>query len=293
MWKNLILGAIAPLCLIGIAGPAQAGEFNPYLPAPGGGSVDFNYIHQNSRVIREDIGGKTRYRFWEELSQNSQILSANYGVTDKFAINARLGYAETDMKYLGDTAISGKDGFSDTLIGFRYRLADEFANAPITVTVGASGIIRGLYSPTAIDSIGEQSSGAQLGVSFGKWVTPKLALTGEVGGRLRFAKVPEELFVSVGASYSFSNRVDGWISMTHADSLGGIDILGPGFVSVGPPEDFNYNFQEVEEDTNVADIGGSVRVWKGMAVTGSYGRRFLGRNTLQGGFFRIGLSYNF
>lgn len=293
MLKKMVVGAIAPLCLLGMADMASAGEFNPYLPAPGSGSVDYNYIHQNSRVIREDIGGKTRYRFWDELSQNSQLLSATYGVTDKFAINARLGYAETDMKYIGDTVITGKSGFSDTLIGVRYRLADEFANAPLTVTVGASGIIRGLYSPTAIDSIGEQSSGAQLGVSIGKWVTPKFALTGELGGRLRFAKVPEELFVSVSASYSFSDRVHGWVSMTHADSLGGIDILGPGFVSVGPPEDFNYNFQEVEEDTNVADIGGSIRIWKGMAVTGSYGRRFLGRNTLQGGFFRIGLSYNF
>lgn len=291
MLKKVICGAIAPLSLVGIAGVAHAGEFSPYLPAPGGGSVDYNYIHQDSHIIREGPGGKTGYRFWDELSQNTYLLSGTYGVTDRFAVNARLGFAETDMQFIGDTVITGKSGFSDTLVGFRYRLFDELEHSPVTVTFGASGIIKGLYTPTAIDSIGEQSSGAELGLSFGRWITPKLALTGEVGGRLRFAKVPEEVFVSVSGSYSFTDRVNGWVALTHSDSVSGIDVGGPGFVAVGPND--NYNFQEVEEDTNVADMGGSINLYKTVAITGSYGRRFGGKNTLQGGFFRIGLSYNF
>lgn len=291
MVRIIIRGVIAMLSAASVVGVAQAGEFSPYLPAPGGGSLDFNYIHQDSPIIREGPGGKTPFRFWNELSQNTILFSGSYGVTDRFAIDARIGYAETDLQYFGSNVFEGKDGISDTAIGVRYRILDEFENAPLTVTVGATGIIQGLYSPTAIDSIGEGASGAQVGVSIGKLITPKLALTAEIGGRFRFDRVPEEVFVSVGASYSINSRVALWGSFTHSDSLGGIDIGGDGFVAVGPND--NYNFQEVEEDINVADFGGSVRLWKSLALTGSYGRRFGGKNTLQGGFFRTGLSYSF
>ncbi len=285
MLKMVIRGAIALLSVVSIVGVAHAGEFSPYLPAPGGGNLDFNYIHQESPVLRKGIGGKTPVRPWQQLTQNTYLLSGSYGVTDRFAIDARIGFSETDFQRLNSTIIQGTDGVSDTLIGIRYRVFDELENAPVTVTFGASGIIQGLYAPTVIDSIGEGASGAQVGVSIGKLVTPKLALTAEIGGRFRFDTVPEEIFFSLGASYSVNSRVGIFASINHADSLGGVDVGGVGFRPGG--------FQNVEEDNNYADFGGSVRLWKGLSLTGSYGRRFLGKNTLQGGFFRTGLSYSF
>lgn len=285
MLKAIIRSAIAVLSAASVVGVAHAGEYSPYLPAPGGGNVDFNYIHQESPILRKGLNGKVPARPWQDLTQNTYLLSGSYGVTDRFAIDGRIGYAETNFQRLNTPIIQGTEGVSDFLIGVRYRVLDELENAPFTLTVGASGIIAGLYAPTVVDSIGEGASGAQVGVSFGKLVTPKLALTAEIGGRFRFDRVPEEVFFSLGASYSVTNRIGLWASINHADSLGGVDVGGPGFAAVG--------FQGVEEDNNYADFGGSIRLYKGLSLTGSYGRRFLGRNTLQGGFFRTGLSYNF
>lgn len=42
MLKMVIRGAIALLSVVSIVGVAHAGEFSPYLPAPGGGNLDFN-----------------------------------------------------------------------------------------------------------------------------------------------------------------------------------------------------------------------------------------------------------
>ncbi len=285
MLKMVIRGAIALLSVVSIVGVAHAGEYSPYLPAPGGGNVDFNFIHQESPILRKGIGGKTPNRPWQALTQNTYLLSGSYGVTDRFAIDARIGYAETDFVRNNSIIVQGTDGVSDFLIGVRYRVLDELENAPLTVTIGASGIIQGLYAPTVVDAIGEGASGAQVGVSLGKLITPRLAVTAEIGGRFRFDTVPEEVFVSLGASYSINSRLSVWASINHSDSLGGLDVGGVGFRPGG--------FQNVEEDHNHADFGGSVRLWKGLSLTGSYGRRFLGKNTLQGGFFRTGLSYNF
>lgn len=280
MRKTIGLAAAALICVV--PATAVAGEFSPYLPAPGSGTMDFNFVHQNGPVL---LFNDTPLQPWESLELNSYLVSGTFGLTDKLAVDARIGYAESDFQGAAGGPITGQDGLSDTAIGLRYRLVDEFEGAPLTVTVGASGILQGLYTPTTIDSIGEGASGAQVGVSFGKFLTEKLAVAAEVGGRFRFNRVPEEVFFSTEISYTWNSRISTWAGVSLANSLGGLDLGDPGVTFA--------DFQALEEDTNLWHVGGALQLGKGVALTGSFGRKFEGRNTLLGNFFRTGLSYSF
>lgn len=261
---------------------AKAGEFTPYLPPPGGGNVEFNFVHQNSQT---GLFAQGSARPWERFEQNAYQVSGNYGISDKLAIDARITYSDTDFVPNGGGPGSGQNGLSDTQIGLRYRVLDELENAPVTLTVGLSGILRGLYTPTSIDTLGEGGSGAQFGVSIGKLVTPKLALVAELGGRARLNNVPEEFFYSAEAAYTFHPRFSAWVGVTVSNSVGGVDIGSAGFSARG--------FPALNEDVKLWQLGGDLSLTKRLSLTGSYGRKFAGRNTVEGPFFRTGLRLSF
>lgn len=275
---------VAGAVLAGLAGAdaAHAGEYAPFLPAPGSGNVDLTFLRQDGPTL---LLGRQRVQPWEQLTLNSYQVSLSYGLTDRLALDGRLGFSETDFEIVPGVREPGRSGLGDTTIGLRFRLADEFAGAPVTVAFGASAIIQGAYTPDAIDAIGEGGSGVQIGLSLGKFITDKLAVTAEVGGRARFNQVPEEVFASIEAAYVFSERVSAWTGFATANSLSGLQLGAPGVTFA--------DFPALEEDSNLWHGGLSISLAKNVSLTGSYGRKFGGRNTLLGGFFRVGVSYSF
>lgn len=281
---NFVRSALISIAMLGAFSTSQAmaGEFTPYLPPPGGGSVEFNFVHQNSQT---GLFAQGSARPWQRFEQNAYQLSGNYGVSDKLAIDARITYSDTDFVPNGNGPASGQNGLSDTQIGLRYRLLDELENSPVTLTLGLSGILRGLYTPTSIDTLGEGGSGAQFGVSIGKLVTKKLALVAEIGGRARLNSVPEEFFYSAEAAYAFHPRFSAWAGVTVSNSVGGVDIGTSGFAARG--------FPALNEDVKLWQVGGDLALTKKISLTGSYGRKFAGRNTVEGPFFRTGLRFSF
>lgn len=273
---------MSALALAGAAEVAHAGEFSPYLPAPGGGYASVSFIRQDADTI---LRGTVESVRWNMLVQETVLATASYGLSDRWAIDARVGYADTDFQRLPTDPISGQSGVSDGVIGLRFRALDEFSGAPVTLTLGASGIIQGLYTPTVVDGIGDGASGAQFGLSLGKFVTPKFSVTGEVGYRNRFNGVPGEVFWAANLSYAWNNRFSTYGGVTAANALSGLDLGAPGVTSL--------NFPQLQEDSNLWDVGGSVRLAKGVSLFGGYGRKFGGRNTTNGPFFRIGVGYSF
>lgn len=276
-----LAGAASAVCALGFNN-AEAGEFSPYLPAPGGGAVNFTYVRQNGETL---FRGSVESQRWERLTQDTYLISATYGLTDRIALDGRIGYAETDFQRRPGDPLLGQDGVSDFVLGFRYRLLDELEGAPVTVTLGASGIIQGLYTPTVVDGIGDGASGGQVGLAIGRLVTDNLTVSGEVGYRNRFSNVPGEVFISGDIGYTFNSRLSVFAGAIKADSLSGKDLGSAGFTSL--------QFPQLEEDVNLWNVGGQLRLFKTVTLNGSYGRKFEGKNTTNGPFFRVGLGYGF
>lgn len=278
MTKPAPAALLAGLAAAGAAQPALAGEYSPFTPAPGSGSVDFNFVHINSAEgLIVDAGG-------ERLTLNSYQLSLSYGITEAVAFDGRIAFADNDfVPQLG--LPSNQDGLADSFIGLRHRLLDEFSGAPLTLTAGLTGVIRGTYDVTRIDNLGDGGSGVQAGLSAGKFLTEKLAVTAEIGGRARFNNVPEEFFYSAEAAYVFHERFSAWVGVAVANSVGGVELGSPGFATL--------SFPALNEDSKLWQLGGQVKLAKNWHLSGSYGRRFNGENTALGPFFRLGLSYGF
>ncbi len=285
--KNLFSKATAlaaALMTLGFVSAPQAlaGEFGAYTPARHSGSVSFNYINQYATELWKG-SNLARVRFPYEL--DTLALSASYGITDKLAIEGQIGYSEVTFARNAVDPDGTREGFQDSVIGFRYRVLDETEGSPVTASVGVKGIIAGSYEASNVNSLGAGASGASLGVSVGRNFLNGITLTGEVGGRLRFDRVPEQIFTSGEVSYSFLNRATAWFGLAYTNSLGGKVLGSPGFT----PADF----PRVEEDHATWHGGMEIRVAKGFSLSGAYGQKFEGRNTTKDRYFRVGLSYAF
>lgn len=275
--------AVALMSLGLVSAPqALAGEYGAYTPARHSGSVSFNYINQYATQLWKGprLG---RVRFPYEL--DTLAVSANFGLTDKLTIEGQVGYAEVTFSRNAVDPDGTREGFQDSLIGFRYRVLDETEGSPVTASVGVRGIIAGTYEAANVNSLGAGASGASLGLSIGRNFLNGITLTGEVGGRLRFDRVPEQIFTSGEVSYSFLNRATAWFGLAYTNSFGGKDLGTRGFT----PADF----PRVNEDHATWHGGMDIRVAKGFSLSGAYGQKYEGRNTTKDRYFRVGLNYAF
>jgi hypothetical protein len=91
-------------------------------------------------------------------------LDASYGVSDKRAVDLRVGYGKSEFAV--DPVLApqrGLDGLIDIMIGARYKVIDEVNGGPFTATLGVAAIIDGRYRTGAITALGDGGSG---GLSF-------------------------------------------------------------------------------------------------------------------------------
>jgi hypothetical protein len=276
---SLKIGGCAALAC---ASPALANEVSPYTPVGGGGEIEVSWTRQSADSFNP---GSATAPLPVNLSQTSVAIDSSYGLTDKLALDLRVGYAKS--KFTVDPVLApegGLDGLSDVMIGARYKVIDEVDGGPFTVTLGVAAIIDGGYRTGAITSVGDGGSGGQVALAFGKQFGP-LSYRSSIGYRTRSNNIPDEVFGGARLSVEFADRFSIFGGLSFTDSTRGIQIGGPGFSPA--------RFPEVEEDYKLWNVGGAVSFTDSFSLNASYGKKFDGRNTARSDFFRVGLGYSF
>ena len=224
MKKPLILLALSAAAL-----PAVA-QTSAYTPAPGQLIVSPAYAYQS---FDKAWVGKTKITLPDDITQHTGVIAFDYGITSKFAVDAQIGYVRTDSDAFGPGMRD--DGLTDTMVGLRYKLVDETAvdcRWSPTLSLRAGAIIEGTYQQNQPYSAGDGASGFEVSLQWGKAIgTTGLALYGDFGYRWRNHDVPEDLFGSVGLSYTIANSVTLSGGYRHTQGLSGPDIGAPAFTS--------------------------------------------------------------
>lgn len=277
-----VLAVSASLLALTLGTPACASENSPWTPGPGFGGVSLEFLRQSGD--RFTIG-TVLTDLPVDLEQTTYFLNISYGLTEKLAIDGKIGYSETTFE--ADKLSPGEslDGLADIRIGFRYLLLDETLGAPFTLTARATGIIRGIYEEGDLDSIGDGASGGEVTALVGRILPGGFALTGQVGFRGRVDGVPEEIFAAGGISWQATDRFGFYASGSYTNAFGGVDIGEPGFTPAQLPQ--------TNEDLPTWSVGTSIKLFGPASLNGEFGQRLAGRNTTVGNFFRISLAYSF
>jgi hypothetical protein len=273
---------ISGLIALAVTSPALANEISPYTPVSGSVEAEVSWTRQTADSFNL---GDARAPLPVDLKLSTIALDTSYGVTDKLAVDVRIGYAKS--KFTVDPGLApdgGLDGLTDIVVGARYKVIDEVDGGPFTATLGVAAIIDGGYRTGAITSLGDGGSGGQVALAFGKQLGP-LSYSSTIGYRTRSNNVPDEIFGGSKLALSFADRFSVFGGLSFTDSTSGIDVGGPGFTPA--------RFPEVEEDYKLWSVGGAASFTDKLSLNATYGKKFDGKNTARSNFFRVGLGYSF
>ncbi|OHX36988.1 hypothetical protein BJL95_20045 [Methylomonas sp. LWB] len=259
---------------------------NPWLPEPGSLNTVLSYVFQTADDF---YFGNTKAELPTDLDQHTASLYLEYGLTDNIAIDARLGYAASDFLKTGADGPSpfadSLDGLTDTNLGIRWRALDELVGDWATVTLRAAGIVEGSYKTGAINAIGDGASGGEFSTLIGRYFENGLSLSAEIGYRTRNSPVPDEFFANLRSGYAITSKLGVGVSYQVAESLGGIDIGGPGFTFA--------RFPALNEDSQIFGLDLSYRVTPKAFVSVNYGTTLTGRNTSNQDIVGVNFGYSF
>jgi hypothetical protein len=269
-----------------IALPAAAfAEGSPYLPIPGSGQFSVGLSHQAG----EDFWvGTTKMTAPSKIKLNNLSVGVQYGLSDALAIDGTLNYARSSFAAPAGFPLPHGDesALADTTLGIKWRLVDEFEQQGMpTLSIRAGAIIKGNYKINKFDSISDGASGLEVSALLGKYLTPALSVTGELGYRHRSNSVPSDWFGAADLNYSFNSTVSGSIGYSSVRSNGDLDIGGTGFTPA--------RFQEVREDRDLVHVGLGFNIAPSLSLGVNYGMVTTGRNTIKADVLSVSLSSAF
>jgi hypothetical protein len=251
---------------------------SPWLPAPGSGSVSLNYFSQDADKFY--IGGSLMSLPFGRIKINTTTLAAQYGVSDAFAVDAKIPFARRT------SGLGSDNGTGDSRVGVTWRFLDEFEQRGLpSVAIRAGAIIAGNYQTQRPDSIGDGASGVEVSLLVGRYLTSNFGIRGEVGIRDRNRGVPNQTFVSVGADLRITPSLGASVGFSSARNSGNLDIGGAGFTPA--------RFQQVAERRNVINAGLSYAVTERVSINGNLGKVTSGRNTSKNDLYSLGVAFDF
>lgn len=259
---------------------AQAAGESAWLPSEGTGNISFSYGAQTADRF---YVGDTEMPLPTDLELSTGSLGFSYGITDRLAFDARVGYASSD--FLTDPGLApegGLSGFTDSRFGLRYKVHEGDV---ATFTLNGAVLLEGNYDTGAITAIGDGGSGVELSGLLGLQSGNGFYATGELGYRTRSNDIPDEWFANVTGAYAFTDNFSGSLSYQIVRSDGGLDVGGPGFSPA--------RFPELDEDYNLLVGGLSLNINEQWSVGAGYGRKLDGRNTAKSDFWNVSLDYSF
>ena len=282
MTTKITPGIAVLASLTALAMPAFAAE-SPWLPSPGAKSLTFSYGNQKADELRV---GDIRAPLPATLKQDTVKVNYSYGILDSLALDVETGYAKSKFITVpGIAPNGGTSGVTDSRIGLRFRVLDDLADAPVTLTLGTAAILKGNYDTGALPAIGDGANALEVSASVGKQVTSKFNVYGTVGYRARKAPVPNENFYQLGLSFAATSQLG--FSLTHEEvrSKGSLDIGGPGFTPA--------RFPEVKEEYGFTSVGSSFRFSRHFAVGVQVGEKQGKRNTAESKVYGVSLNASF
>ncbi|MBC7502313.1 MAG: transporter [Herminiimonas sp.] len=269
-----------------IALPVAAfADGSPWLPVPGSGQVTLGWVNQAGDDF---YVADQKMTLPSKIKQDTFSIGVQYGLTDEVALDASLNYARSRFAAPAGFPIphAEESSLGDSTFGIKWRIVDEFdgGNHP-TVSLRAAAIIKGNYGVGKIDAIGDGASGVEVSALVGKYLTPALAISGEIGYRYRNHNVPADVFGAIGLNYGFNKFVSASIGYSVVRSRGDLDIGGPGFSPA--------RFPEVREDRNLARVGLGFNLTPRASLDLNYGMVVAGRNTTKANVFGVALNSSF
>ncbi len=223
-------------------------QYSAYLPEPGLLLLtpqylyqSFNHLHAGTaKFTLADLGYQGR------LKQHTVQASLEYGVHPDWAFDLSFGHVSVRFP------ARNQDGMTDTGIGVRYRLHDEFKthNGLPTVALRVGAIVAGsykVYTGLPPSNPGDGASGVETSLLLGKSLGKSgINLYGDIGFRHRGQGVPEDLFGTAGVAWEATRWLMFTAAYRHEQGLSGIDILGVGFTG---------DFRVVKEVNQIAEFG--------------------------------------
>jgi hypothetical protein len=277
--KKTCLSSAIMLSAVFASSANAAGE-SPWLPGEGDGSVSFSYGQQTADRF---YVGDTEAQLPTDLELSTGTITLSYGITDRVAFDARVGYASSD--FLTDPGLApqgGLSGITDSRFGLRYKF---YETESVVFTLNGAANIQGSYDTGAITAIGDGSSSAELGLLLGFKSDGGFYLSGEAGYRAYGNEVPDEWFANISGAYAFNDRFAASLGYQVVRSDGDLDVGGPGFSPA--------RFPELDEDYDLAIGGVSFNLNEQWAIGAGYGRKLDGRNTAKSDFWNVSLDYSF
>ena len=277
--RTLVISTLAALPLA-----AFAESDSPWLPIPGQASLSVNHTEQSgdNAYIGDTLlplsaitgGGASKYK------RSTTSLRVDYGLSDAVSLDAALGYGKVKVG-----AADNDSGQTDSTLGLRWRVLDEFENPALpTLTLRGAAIIKGSYEGARLASLGKGANGFEAAVVLGKQLTPAFALWGEVGAQKRADDVPGAIFVELGARYRFAPKWSASLGYSDKKFRGGLDIGGAGFSPA--------RFQQVREERGVVKLGVGFAVAGNQGIALNLAKTTSGRNTVKDDQV-VGLSYTY
>lgn len=293
MYRATLIALVVTI-MTAIGSSAFADGVSPWLPAPGAGFVNLSYVAQNANefYVGDQLRGTPPRQATPpgpNLGQHTVWLTGMYGWSDSIAIDFRVGAARS---YFAPPIppTGGRDNYSgvtDSNIGVTWRIADELVCPSLpSIALRGGAIIEGSYTPGYINSIGDGASGLEVSALAGKYFADWVAVSGEVGYRVRDEGVPSDLFVNVSGGVLFENIGLG-INYKLVDAQSGLQIGGPGFSPV------TRVFPRLEEDIQFLSGTVSLNVTDQTNIGVSYGEVIDGRNTSKSKVFSVTMGYQF
>ncbi len=267
--------------LVLVMSQACLADGTPWLSEPGSVQFSFTQVQQSSDEFykKTDTTNLQAATGLDELVLDTTWLGFNYSVDDNVALDVKTGYARN----------KNENGLTDTTIGVSWRLVDEFIsynNVPSTV-VRAAVIFQGDYATGSPSAIGDGADGLELSVIMGRFISPRVAVSGEVGYRSRNSDVADDAFFKVGAYALPVQGVSLSINYSRTDALSGINIGEEGFVENGV-----VNFHKLEEDIELVDIGFSYSPTPQLNFGFNAGKVIDGKNTAKSDVVALTLAYS-
>lgn len=255
----------------------------PWLPSPGATDLTFSFANQKADELK---AGTQTAPLPVTLKQDTFGIALNYGISDSLALDANIGYAKSKfIQVPGLAPDGGLSGLTDSRLGLRFRLLDDLANDPVTLTFGATAIIKGNYKTGSLPAIGDGANAIEISAAVGKAITSNFNVYGVVGYRDRKAPVPNETFFKVGANVNFTPQLFAGLEYQKVDARDGLDIGGPGFSPA--------RFPEVQEDYSLTAVTLGYRFSKNFNAAIQYGDKQGQRNTALSKVYGLSLGTSF
>ncbi len=257
------------LSFVVTAAPALAEGDYPWLAIPGKFSVGVSYTNQSGDKF---YAGSKEMSFMKPFELKTTIVHASYGWSDFLAADVILGTSSSKV-VLPDAMLAESSGRTDTLVGVKWRIIDEFmAESSPTITLRAAAILKGDYEAEIPAGIGKGANGFELAVTTGKQFGPALSLSAELGAQKRSNDVPNAIFFGATADWMFAKSWSVYAGLTRKSYSGGLDIMGPGFSP--------SRFDEVAEERTLVKSGLTYFLQDNQSLSLHFSKLQAGRNTV-------------